>query len=56
MGFPPTKFDERAFLDNLLLNEDRERYRSMTLEQQRLVRFAYNYGYLTRQDEVKKEG
>ena len=35
-----------AFLTNLLLDEDRDVFTNMSLEQQRLVRFALAYGYL----------
>ena len=39
-----TKEVEKEWLENLLLNEDRETYHAMTADQKRVVRFAYLYG------------
>ena len=38
------KFPEKKFLENLLMQEDRDAYNAMTPEQKRIVRFAYIAG------------
>ena len=49
----PTKFPVDQWLENLLLDEHREAYANMTQAQKACVRFAYNYGWLTREKEQK---
>jgi len=38
-------FDEKKFLENLVLDEHREAYARMDKQQQMVVRFAYNAGW-----------
>lgn len=42
----PPKFDEKKFLENLLLDEHREAYARMDKSQRTLVRFAFASGWL----------
>lgn len=42
----PTPFDEKKFLEALLLDESRNAYEAMTKEQKKVVRLAYNYGHV----------
>ena len=51
MELPNFKKVESQWLENLLLDGDREIYHAMTPEQQRLVIFAYNYGWLVKESE-----
>ncbi len=46
-------FPEEKFLSNLLLDESREAYHSMTKEQRAIVRYAYSYGRCNERSESK---
>ena len=42
----PPPFDSRSFVSNLLLDESRDAYLQMNEEQKKLLRLAYNTGWL----------
>lgn len=44
------QFPVDEWLDNLLLDQHREAYASMTPEQKTCVRFSYNYGWQKAKD------
>lgn len=49
----PKSFDEKRFLENLLLDESRETYASMTKDQRHLLRAAYRFGWCDKAQELK---
>lgn len=46
MQMPPS-FDEKKFLENLLLDEHRDIYNKMTAPEKALLRKAYLFGFMT---------
>lgn len=44
-------FPEKEYLEGMLLDEDREVYKTMSQDQKRVVRFAYYYG-LTKKEKI----
>jgi hypothetical protein len=50
----PYKFDVDSWLDNLLLDEDRETYRNMTTQEKKIVRFAYIRGCMITEHRIEK--
>lgn len=37
-------FPEKEWLENLVMQEDRDLYATLSVDQKRLIRFAYMYG------------